>query len=192
MKSNSICLYLFLGLFSAGAATATAATVFTDQASFMSSLAAGSYTESFASSDPPTYLLGGFAYTGSVSGGTIYDSGNFIGNFNAANSFILTFTSGNVTAVGGNFYLTDVNDTFLPSALTITLSDGTVDTFTPSSINGFRGYIASAPITTLTMGVTASGVFNTLDNLTVGAVPEPTTAGLLAGALVFGLRRRRE
>lgn len=173
--------------------TVPAATVFTGQGSFLSMLAPGYYLETFQNTNPPTYLFGGFGYTATVSGGTIYDSGSFIGNFNQAQSFTLTFTTGNVTAVGGNFYLADINDVFQSEPLTITLSDGTTDTFTPATVDGFRGYATNGTlITSLTMSVSPGGRFNTLDNLIVGAaIPEPAGTGLLLGSLALGLRRRR-
>jgi hypothetical protein len=190
MKAFTPRLALFLGIFTAGAAHA--ASVFSDQATFLSSLAPGAYTETFSTTNPPTYLLGGFGYTASVSSGTIYDSGTFIGNFNSTASITLTFSTGNVYAVGGNFFVTDTNDVFLANPITITLSDGTTDTYTPSSINTFRGYIATVPITTLNMGVTNNGIFNTVDNFVVGTpIPEPAVTGLLLGTLGLAVRRNR-
>jgi hypothetical protein len=190
MKAITFCLAALFGILTAGAGRA--ATVFSDKATFLSTLADGAYTETFSSTNPPTYLLGGFGYTVSVSSGTIYDSGNFIGNFNSTASMTLTFTTGNVYAVGGNFFVTDTNDVFVASPITVTLSDGTTDTYTPGSITTFRGYISKVPLTTLTIGVTTNGLFNTVDNFVVGApIPEPAVTGLLLGTLGFAVRRSR-
>lgn len=190
MKAISLCLAALFGILTAGAAHS--ATVFADKTAFLSSLADGAYTETFSATNPPTYLLGGFGYTASVSSGTIYDSGTFIGNFNSTASMTLTFTTGNIYAVGGNFFVTDTNDVFVANPITVTLSDGTTDTFTPGSVNAFRGYISTVPLTTLNLSATNNGFFNTMDNFVVGApIPEPAVTGLLLGTLGLALRRNR-
>jgi hypothetical protein len=164
-----------------------AATIYADRDSFLGRVAPGYAEETFQSTNPPTYLLGTFGFTASVSGGSLYDSGHFIGNFNGANSLTLTFTTANVHAVGGNFFLSDIDDNFRSEPLTITLSDGTSDSFTPASTASFRGYVSTGPfITTLVMGVSAGSRFNNLDNLIFGnatPVPESATSGFLFSGL---------
>ena len=178
----------------ASAGVLRAATIYTDRDAFLSSLAPGYAEETFQTTDPATYLVGLYGFTAGVSGGSIYDSGSFIGNFNGANSFTLTFTTANVYAVGGNFFLSDIDDQFRSEAMTITLSDGTSDTFTPTSTATFRGYVSTGPfITSLVMGVSAGSRFNNVDNLLFGKpIPEPSASGLLLGALGLGLLSRRQ
>lgn len=177
-------------------ATARSATIFTDSGSFNAAVAPGAYVENFNQTDPPVYSSNGFSYAITTSLGPIDDAGTFITTAVEQQTLTLNFTSGNVTAVGGNFFVVDVNNTFQASVVTINLSDGTTDSFTTTSAADFRGYSTgpSGPvITTLTLAAPASLRFNAIDNIVVGAaVPEPSVT-LLLGALpaaVF-LRRRR-
>lgn len=109
------------------------------------------------------------------------------------NSLVVTFTSGNVTAVGGNFFLTDFNGAFLGSDVLVELSSGeSVSIPAGLQSSGFAGFISdSAVITALRATPPIGGVdgnWVTMDNLRVGAesltpVPEASTA--IAGALVL-------
>jgi PEP-CTERM motif len=194
MKSNTFHLIAASGLFTIGAAQG--ATIFTSQATFLSAITGSIYTEAFTATAPPNYLGGGLGYnvsTGTGVAGKVYNSGAFIGTIDQT-TFTLNFTTGNILAVGGNFYVTDIADVFTAASTTVTLSDGTSDTFTPSSTTEFRGYVATTALTSLTMSGTSGGVYNTVDNITVSGipVPEPGSAGLLGfGVLGLGLRRRR-
>lgn len=172
--------------------SASAATIHTSQAAFLATVAPGSYLETFGTA-PPDYSGNGFAYSLSSPNG-IYFSGSFVGTINSDDPLTITFTAGNPTAVGGEFFHSDITDTFQPgNAITITLSDGTVDTYTPATFSQFRGYTSAGPvITSLTISAPTGGTYLNVDNLIVGiAVPEPGSALLLAGALGMTLRRRR-
>jgi hypothetical protein len=95
-------------------------------------------------------------------------------------SLTITFTGALVTALGGNFWgqvflnLTSIEMNLQPpTTIRIELDDGTVETFTATSQQDFRGFIATQPIRSLTLsapdadvdGNFAWGVF---DNLVVG------------------------
>lgn len=111
----------------------------------------------------------------------------------------VTFTGGNVTAVGGNFFLTDGKEEPIAAAFSVEvkLSDGTTESFpmVSSSDAPFLGYIRTDDklIASLTIGAGGLFSFTTLDNLYVGtAVPEPSQWGLCFGlaSLAFaGIRR---
>lgn len=189
-----------LTLLSASSFAAT--TTYTSAASFLPQVTAGSYLENFNSFDdegPATFSSGGFSYAVSATSG-IYGSGEFIGSNQPYEVVTISFTSGNVTAVGGNFFATDISDSFFANPVTLTLSDATTVTFTPSSLlDSYRGFTSDVVITSLTLTV-PTVAFNSrypaLDNLTVGVavVPEPSS-WLLMGLGVAGLaavaRRRR-
>lgn len=166
------------------ASSAGGATVYTNQATFISTINPGYYLEDFEATNPPSYNSGGFSYT--VGGDTIYDSGSFIGNHNPNTALTITFTSGNVTAVGGEFFITDQSDIFLTVPVSITLSDATIISYTPNSQAEFRGFVSNGPvITSLTFGAPGPSRFNNLDNLIVGtAIPEPSSIFLM-GLLCF-------
>lgn len=178
-------------------ASSYAATVFTSSASFLANVQPGAYTEAFTGlgpTPPASFSGGGFGYSISAPDGP-YASGDFIGT-NLPNQLLtVSFSSGTVTALGANFYATNFSDVFQAVSLTLTLSDGTVETFTPSSVaDSYRGFISTVAITSLTIGGPGISLYAGLDNLTVGmAVPEPTGLSLagLALAGLFVARRRK-
>ena len=191
-------LVLALGLAALSASSFAATTVYTSSASFLTHVAPGAYTETFnglPSTPPESFASLAFAYTVSAPGG-LYGSGEFLGANQPDEALTVTFTSGNVTAVGGNFYATNISDTFQAVAITLTLSDSTTVTFTPTSAaDSYRGFASTLTITSLTIASPGVSLYGGLDNLTVGvsAVPEPASALLMAlgvaGLLVAGRRR---
>jgi PEP-CTERM motif len=191
-------LVLALGLAALSASSSAQTTVYTSSASFLANVAPGAYTETFnglPSAPPASFSGGGFAYTVSAPG-DLYGSGEFLGTSLPDEALTVTFTSGNVTAVGGNFYATNISDAFQSVAITLTLSDSTTVTFTPTSAaDSYRGFASSLTITSLTIGSPGVSLYAGVDNLTVGvsAVPEPASALLMAlgvAALLVGSRRR--
>jgi hypothetical protein len=180
------------------AAASAQTTTYTTSAAFMANVLPGSYTEGFDDSsfsgDPSASFSGGaFAYTVSAPQG-LYGNGTFIGTNFPNEALTITFTGAPVTAVGGNFYATNFSDAFQAVPVTLTLSNGTTTTFTPSSeIDSFRGFTTGLAITSLTVGGPGASLYVGMDNLTVGVVPEPGTwllMGLGIGALVLRQSRR--
>jgi len=189
---------LALALFSASSFAAT--TVYTSQPSFLSQLSAPAYTEGFTglanpAPGPVQFAGGGFSYSASAPS-DIYLAGGFLGTSQIDEDLTIVFAGGNVTAVGANFFATNFTDAFQAVPITITLSDGTAQTFTPSSLAGsFRGFVSTAAITSLVISRPGASLYGGLDNLTVGTtpVPEPASWALLAlgGASLIVARRRR-
>lgn len=146
----------------------------------------------------------GYSYSASATNGWLfglYVPGSGTDRALSTNSsddlLVFTFTSGNVTAVGGYFFPTDQDGNLISGSLVLTLDDGTVHTLvngTPLSFVGFT----TAPgqwITSLTVDAQEAGRYSTVNDLYVGqgAVPEPATGGLLAGGMLLlaALARRR-
>lgn len=180
------------------ASSMAATTVYTTSASFMTAIAPATfYTEDFTGlSSPPAgpapFSGNGLAYTVAAPN-DIYASGDFIGTSLPNEALTVSFTSGNVYAVGGNFYATDFGDNFQSVLVTLTLNDGTVRTFTPMSVGGsYRGFTSNVAFSSLVMSAPGGSRYAGLDNLTV-AVPEPTS-WLMMGLGLAGLlaaRRRK-
>ncbi|HTD67270.1 MAG TPA: hypothetical protein VK846_12140 [Candidatus Limnocylindria bacterium] len=161
------------------------ASVYSNEGEFVNILNPGNYFnnfETFASGDQGSTnasLSGGtpiFNVTLStaannnlyVATGTL-PSGKALSTTVDATDLLLTFTSGNVTAIGAHFFSSDIEENRIAGALDIVLSDGTSLSVTNSS-NGpvaFRGFTATNPITSLRLRAAAQYV--TIDNLYVGA-----------------------
>lgn len=179
------------------ASSFAATTVYTSSASFLANVAAGAYTETFTglSVTPPSVFTNGtFSFSVSAPSG-LYGSGDFLGTNQVNEALTVNFTSGNVTAVGGNFYATNISDAFQAVSMTVTLNDGTSSTFTPTSAaDSYRGFTSTAFITSLVISAPGGSLYSGVDNLTVGvaAVPEPAS-WLMMGLGVAGLlvARRR-
>jgi len=197
MKST-IAAFAVAGLMMAAGAQAQ---VFNNLGAFQTAIGndAGSFTNTFTGGASTTSLqsfsggssLMAYAITGPTAGG-VYRNNTFIGNNFDNSIFTITFTSNNVLAVGGNFFITDINDAFVANAnVTLTYNDGTTDTFTPANAAAFSGYVSTLPITSLVMSAPGTSRFNTIDNLIVSSIPTPGAAAVLALAALVGGRRRR-
>lgn len=188
--------------FSAGAASGA---VFSTEAAFLAAVESPRLSEDFTGMGHPgpTLMLAQNGYGVQVTTGAqallVFDlsGNNYLTTSTSTSGFsapiTLTFTTGNVTAVGGSFFQTSVGGAFLSSPVTLNFSDGTSQVLTPSSNADFFGYTSTTPIASLTVSPDASHHFVSIDNLRVGAaiIPAPGAMGLLAGAGLLAVRRRR-
>jgi hypothetical protein len=154
---------------------------------FLTHVSGGYYENSFddvPSDEAPSPAISfadpasGFAYTvdSIAHNDQLWNKDGHLSTNYSADQILVTFTGAPVTAVGGNFY---ANDGFFGSpvvgnAVVVTLSDGTVETFTTQSADDFRGFTASVPITSIAIDTPNPGnLFDqswaTLDNLIVGS-----------------------
>jgi hypothetical protein len=135
-----------------------AGAVYTTSASFLSQVQSGAYTESFSVNHADSALItsrnysgNGYSFTAFSLGG-LYDNGSFLGALNATRSLVLTFTGNAINAIGGNFFNTDTDDNFANTSITVSLSNGTTQSYAPSSFaTSYRGFTTDVFITSLTL-----------------------------------------
>jgi hypothetical protein len=189
----------------------SAANVYTDSSAFTSLLAPGYYVETFDGiGDGPigathTFPAGSYTFSAYAAGelwSQVSAGSRALSTEYAADPLVFTFT-GSPTAVGGNFFSSDVDFSVIPGTITLTLDDGTTTTVTvtnPNSALPFIGFTATggAHITTLTVTGGPDTVWPTVDNLHIGQlasaseVPEPASLALLGGGFLgMALVRRR-
>ncbi len=148
---------------------------YTDRATFLQNTQPGFFENAFVdavsgASPPLNYSSGGFAYTVSANPGQLFNAPGLISTDQAAASIVVTFTGNPVTAIGGNFWATDINVNPTGTTVTLTLSDGTVETFTSTGPTDFRGFVTLVPITSISIDApdVPSPIWPTMDNLITG------------------------
>jgi hypothetical protein len=167
---------------------------FDDRGAFLAAVAPG-YEENAFTALRTGYVHGplrfGNAYPYAVTAAPENDIGDFylfdgageLSTVSAsdASTLTITFTGAPVTAFGANFWgqlfqtFTSVEMNLQPpTTIRIGLDDGTVEAFTATGQQDFRGFVATQPIRTLSLGAPepdADGdfVWSVFDNLVVGS-----------------------
>jgi hypothetical protein len=205
------CMLVLAMAFTLSSQTDAQVILYHDQPSFSAALAPGAYLEDFNAFDgqtavpTPQLFSGGsgpFAYqlTDPFSTAIYYTSqatNGFVagGTQLVGDTLTITFTSGNVHAAGGTFFLTDFNGFTIAGPLTVTLNSGenSLQMSTADySTEPFLGFTSVAPITSIT--ITSPDQYPTVDNLYVGnvtGVPEPSSLILVTAAGFGWFWRRR-
>lgn len=198
---------LTIALVACSAVGASAGTVYTSEASLVGAMSGGYALNDF-NSEPAgsvtslSYSVGDFAYeisSGPVTNSGLYNEGGAISTASALDSLVISFTSGNVRAIGANIWATDPGFDPAGALMIITLSDGTIEAFPSGGPSAFYGYTSDVDITSVE--IRALGFFvpryATMDNLYVGTnvsvVPLPAAAwaGLGMLGLLGGIRAGR-
>ena len=181
-----VCLFMALN-----AAPATAASIYTDQSTFIAALQPGYYLEDYSSyshGDQGTtmnFSQGGFSYTAFAPLDLWINTaiGHALSTNALADPIAFTFTSGNVTAVGGYFYPSTVREQLTTGVVDLMLSDGTTYSLTNPDTASFAGFTTDGGVTIASMTVDVPSAWPTVDDLYVGyggtTIPEPTTIALL-------------
>lgn len=197
-----------------GSSANAALTVYTDAASFAAATT-GASVDSFDDLPPGSPLdasltrtTGGYTYTVSDNFSVLYGAGStdaWLSNDN--NSGVITFDSfsPNLTAIGANFFGSDIFGEFTASplgfAITATDSSGSVtQQLFDATTSSFVGFTTDSSLVSLSIVALApsNSYWATVNNLTLAqvatsAVPEPAAWALMIGGfgLVGGAMRRR-
>lgn len=197
MASRTFRIIPALGLLLALASPAAAVDVYTDQASFLAAISTGYYLETFdgveASPEPPIPFSSlGFEYEANVPGGSFVNYANpsdasdiWLSTNVAFDSLQFSFTSGNVTAVGGFFFTAVLSGA--PATVDLHVeTDQNAEVLTPGGADPeltFLGFVSDVPFTSLALSSISPDGFPhwpVANDLIVGmAVPEPSSAALL-------------
>jgi hypothetical protein len=157
-----------------------AATVFTNEAAFLAALGTNqpSYLNDFADLAATGYVAAPRSYTNSgmiyslncTPSLQLYSLGGAVAAPTGLDSLLVTPTSGNIVALGGNLYLTDASGARVAGQIQVSLSDGTTTNLTCAASGAlpFVGFVSSnTVIASLTVPPTAANTYPTLDNLYV-------------------------
>lgn len=199
---KTIHLITALAAATATSLVANATTIHTSEADFLDAIELGYFLNDFNDlggygyiGTSKSYSSGGFSYTITGAGGGLYKTFGAISTLNETDVLTLTFTSGNVTAVGAKDFLTNYDGYETGGQVRVTLSDGTSVIADSPSFVGFTttgAFITSLEIISLSTGDDQH--YPSIDHLYVGtAVPEggSTLAMFGLGLLgMLGLMRR--
>jgi hypothetical protein len=180
--------------------------IYTASPDFLSNVQPGYYTETFDEDygpmPPRDYGDGAFTFNASAAA-NLFQVRGVLSLVTSRVPLVIAITGADVNAIGGNFFITNGSGSFRPVGVSVTLSNGTTQTFTPATLeDSYRGFVTDTFITSLTIDIADLPYFYiTLDNLTIGraadpaAVPEPASlatvgAGLLGLAAVRRRKRR--
>lgn len=189
------------------AGTAAAQTVsYNNVTDFLNNVQSGFYDEGFGGlaagpADTLDFAGNGFGYTASSTIGVDPGSDGLGGLFNdpgllslniATDALRIDFTQGNVTAVGGDFFASDIFFFQVPATVIVGLSDGTTTTFNGSRFAGFTSSNAIDFIVIDADDASLGGpAWPTVDRLIVGtAIPAPAGLAVLGMGLLAARRRR--
>lgn len=222
-ENSSCCLAVRLGLgallsVNGGWILHSGVTVLTSESNFLMELGSGYYLEDFNRFQTPYVNIpsprsfvnetGTFSYSvSSTSGEDLYiispqGLGRAVSVLDSKDNLLIEFPSLNVTAVGGQFFMTDYLGNLALGTVTVRLNDGTAVSISSGDIGTkclFRGFISDGPIAwLLVQGSETHGamLWPAFNHFYVGAVvPEPGSfaleiCGLASMVLWLKLQRK--
>jgi hypothetical protein len=201
----------------AGVQTADAATVFTSQAAFNAATTApgvDTFTDLgvvFSAPSPITRSAGAYSYSAAAETSTFFIAGTvadpWLSTNTAADSITFYNFTTAISAIGANFFGSDVFGTFKAGDITLSLTDSlgvTSSTIIGATTSSFIGFVSDGTITSLKVSAVqpaGSFLWPTVDDLRLAqgltsAVPEPATWAMMilgfAGVGYMSFRRRKQ
>jgi hypothetical protein len=187
-------------LLCASSASHGAFTLYTSQAAFSAAIASpgidtyAGFSITATTLSPINRSAGAYTYTAAA-------PGDFFGAGTTANPWLSTNTAtdtitvnalpASVRGIGGNFFASNIAGAFLAGDVTIAVTDAggtTTQTITGATTSSFLGFVSDGSITSLTISAvqTASPVWPTVDNLTMGVTAAVAAPPQFAYAPVAG------
>lgn len=204
MRKTKILWAVGLSALACSQAMAASVTTYTDATSFTSNVSSYAYDD-FSNFTVPgdlgssyTYSSNGFTATFQAEEFTpgdddVWSASGEISTDGDDEVLLVTF-SPNVTAVGGDFFISDSSGGFLSNYdVWATIEDSSSnfiygDTYVPLTDPQFRGYTSSTPINSLLIFPTAGiGYWPTISSLYFGTAGAPVIATPLPASLFGGL-----
>ncbi len=182
--------------------------VFTDRAAFLAAVSMPG-TDTFndltvvGTPSPLNRTAGAYSYRASALVNDFYPAGGgadiWLATSAASDTITFSNFSAGLRAFGGNFFGTDVFGAFSPGrTMVLTATDGTITrtvNLYDTTTSTFLGFVSANPLTSVMLrpqGLPGVVYWATANDVTLAAVPEPQTYGmLLAGLALVGFVARR-
>ena len=184
------------------ASNASASVIFFDDAgAYTETVAAynlSSYTQTFESySGAAASFSGGngnYAWTATSPNG-VFGQSNIIRTLAASDTLTFNFASNNVYSVGGLFHYVNETGGFQSGVMKVRLSNGDEFIRSVDASTTFTGFLSEeisiASVQLRSLSTVTGSTFAAAETMTLGVVPAPGAAALIALAGIVSGRRRR-
>ena len=184
------------------ASNASASIIFFDDAAAytetVSAYELSSYTQTFESYTGAAASFSGgngnYAWTATSPNG-VFGQSNIIRTLAASDTLTFNFASNNVYSVGGLFHYVNETGGFQSGIMKIRLSNGDEFIRTVDASTTFTGFLSEeisiASVQLRSLSTVTGSTFSAAESMTIGVVPAPGAAALIALAGMISSRRRR-